>query len=181
MGRCGKVVARVYRHPCWGSLGCQSSLLWAQVPSAPQPFCCILPRAAGKGCANLASQRSPQSLNHTSQSKSGHGAIQEQLSGLKGLMQSRQLRQTSSGPPASLKRDNTNHAFCYKELVFLAELWLVKLTRVNEIIVSSMLGLPLQASTPWVGSAFPTSVLPETSKDTALLLLHWLHFAQALG
>lgn len=63
---------------------------------------------------------------------------------MKGLMQSRQLRQTASVPPASLKRDSTDHVFCHKELAFLAELWLVKLTRINEITVSSTLGIQLK-------------------------------------
>lgn len=84
-----------------------------------------------------------------------------------------------SVPPASLKRDRTDHVFCHKELVFLLELCLVTPTRINEMVVSSTLGIPLQSSTHWVGSGSPTSVLPEASKDVALLL-YWLYFEQVL-
>lgn len=86
-----------------------------------------------------------------------------------------------SVPPASLKMDRTEYVLCHKELAFLAELWLVKPTRINEIVVSSTLGIMLQASTRWVGSGSPTSVLPEASEGVDLLFLYWLYFEQVLG
>lgn len=61
--------------------------------------------------------------------------------------------------------DRTDHVFLHMELVFPAALWLVKPNNGgNEIKVSSILGvLHPQASTSWVGSSLPTSLLSETS------------------
>lgn len=73
------------------------------------------------------------------------------------------------------------------ELVFPAELWLVKPNNGGkEIAVSSMLGvLHPQASTSWVESGLPTSLLSETTSSDAALLsgavfLYWLYSEQAL-